>query len=223
MSDAEEVKISMKVMINKEKTEVLFAECNGDFVDILLSFLTLPLGRIVNVLEKHYGAKETPVIGCINNLYNTIANLDRSHFWTKGTKNILLNPTSSFDEDCGGLKLNISDYQPEYLLCMRCSKLRFISVSANQYAFCKCGVVIKTYDHEPKLSQADRSSGVFAINTTTFIVTDDLQIVPDEKGVVQTVSLLNIAGTKGAELVDVTFGLNEVSFDLPFDNFVFTC
>lgn len=48
MSDAEEVKFSLKVMINKEKTKVLFAESDSDFVDVLLSFLTLPLGSIVN-------------------------------------------------------------------------------------------------------------------------------------------------------------------------------
>lgn len=51
MSDAKEVKFSLKVLINKQKTKVLFAEAESDFSDVLLSFLTLPLGKIVNFGE----------------------------------------------------------------------------------------------------------------------------------------------------------------------------
>ncbi|KAL1555516.1 hypothetical protein AAHA92_11241 [Salvia divinorum] len=167
MSGAEEVKFSLKVMINKEKTKVLFAESDGYFVDVLLSFLTLPLGRIVKLFEKHYGA-ETPIIGCLNTLCNSIVNLDSLYFRTENAKQILINPISSFDADCKRLKLNISDSEP---------------------------------------CEIDRDSGVFTIGTTTFIITDDLQIVPKLD---QTVSILNITETQGAESLNVTFGLSEI-------------
>ncbi|XP_042010510.1 uncharacterized protein LOC121759074 [Salvia splendens] len=168
MSDAEEVvKISLKVVINKEKTKVLYAESDGYFVDILLSFLTLPLGRVVKLFEKHYGA-ETPILGCLNTLYNSVVNLDSSYFRTENTKQILINPISSFDADCRRLKLNISDSEP-------------------------CDI--------------DPNSGVFTIDTTTFIITDDLHIVPK---LVQTRNILNIKETEGAESLNVAFGVSEI-------------
>ncbi|KAL6529635.1 hypothetical protein OROGR_015258 [Orobanche gracilis] len=46
------VKFNLKVITNKQKTKVLYAEANSDFADVL-SFLTLPLGTIVRVLKKH--------------------------------------------------------------------------------------------------------------------------------------------------------------------------
>ncbi|KAL8474335.1 hypothetical protein ACS0TY_030974 [Phlomoides rotata] len=69
MSDtAKDAKVSLKVMVNKEKTKVLFAEADCDFASVLISFLLLPLGRIVKLLEKHYGDK-SPAFGSITSLY----------------------------------------------------------------------------------------------------------------------------------------------------------
>lgn len=162
MSDAEEVKFSLKVMINKEKTKVLFAESDGHFVDFLLSFLTLPLGRLVKVLEKHYG-DEAPIIGCLNTFYNSVSKLDSSHFWREGAKLILLNPTTLFDSECRRLKLNISDYEPEFFFCERCPGNIFWSVSIyyDHTTSCKaCGYAMKK-DVAKKLPLATRKDGVF--------------------------------------------------------------
>ncbi|EYU34023.1 hypothetical protein MIMGU_mgv1a0195142mg, partial [Erythranthe guttata] len=67
-----DVSFSLKVMINKDKNKVLFALIDADFADVLLSFLTLPLGKIVKVLAKHYGEEEdrAPVVGSLTSLYN---------------------------------------------------------------------------------------------------------------------------------------------------------
>lgn len=40
-------KLSLKVVINNDMSKVVFAEADNDFVDVLLSFLTLPLGKVV--------------------------------------------------------------------------------------------------------------------------------------------------------------------------------
>ena len=90
MSKAEEVKLHIKVVINKEEEKVLFAEAGSDFIDVLLSFLLLPLGTIVEVLEKHYG-DETPVVGSLYSLYKGATNLDISHFEDELHKNDLFN------------------------------------------------------------------------------------------------------------------------------------
>ncbi|KZV34413.1 hypothetical protein F511_35450 [Dorcoceras hygrometricum] len=55
MAAAEEVHFSLKVMMMKKSNKVLYAEVDSHLVDVLLSFLTLPLGTIVRLLNKHYG------------------------------------------------------------------------------------------------------------------------------------------------------------------------
>ena len=222
MSDAKEVKFSLKVMVNKEKTKVLFAESGSDFVDVLLSFLTLPLGSIVKVLKKHYG-DETPIIGCLNNIYNSVVNLDSSDFWTEGAKLSLLNPKSSFDlSTYKRVKLEISDCLPEFFYCKKCRSNTFWSKSIYyDKSSCKmCG--------SKKMVRAVGSKvglgGFFTDETTTFVITDDLQIVPNAIGLVQTINILNITGIESAEQLNVALGLDEVSLDLDLafelDNFV---
>ncbi|KAH6756557.1 hypothetical protein C2S53_002122 [Perilla frutescens var. hirtella] len=110
MSEAEEVKLDIKVVINKEKTKVLFAEAGSDFTDVLLSFLLLPLGTILKVLKEYYG-DEAPVIGSLKTLYNGVANLDSIHFRTGAAKQRLLIPTSYCESDMLELRVNVYSTQ----------------------------------------------------------------------------------------------------------------
>lgn len=211
-----EVKFSLSVMVNKEKTKVLLAESDSDFVDVLLSFLTLPLGRIVKVLKKHYG-EETPIIGCLNNVFNSVVNLESSHFWTDGAKLSLLNPKSSFDLSVWRrTKLEISDSLPEFFYCKKCPRSKFWSKSIYyDKSICKmCGTKTMVRAVGSKLSLPDHYGGYFTRETTTFVITDDLQIVPNAIGLVQTINILNIKGIESAEQLNVTLGLDEVSLDL---------
>ncbi|KAL6535896.1 hypothetical protein OROHE_012740 [Orobanche hederae] len=143
---AEDVKFCLKVMINKEKTKVLLAEADGDLVDVLLSFLTLPLGTIVRILENHYG-DEAPVLGSLTTLRKGLSVLDRAHFSAESSKQMLLNPA--------------------------------------------CGAV-------------------FSLKTASFIITDDMRMVPNVAGsIMLTLKNLEITDTLGAELRNVTFGFKE--------------
>ncbi|WJZ88121.1 hypothetical protein VitviT2T_007451 [Vitis vinifera] len=54
--------ISLKIAIDKEKNQVLFAESDIDFVDVLFSFLTLPMGTILRLADKKSG------VGCMDYL-----------------------------------------------------------------------------------------------------------------------------------------------------------
>jgi hypothetical protein len=45
----------LKLTVHKETNKVLFAEAGKDFVDILISFLTLPLGTIARLVAKRRG------------------------------------------------------------------------------------------------------------------------------------------------------------------------
>jgi len=47
-----EKRISLKLMVLKEQSKVIFAEARKDFVDVLFIFLTLPLGTIFRLVRK---------------------------------------------------------------------------------------------------------------------------------------------------------------------------
>ncbi|KAL0422624.1 UNVERIFIED_CONTAM: hypothetical protein Slati_3285300 [Sesamum latifolium] len=79
MSESEEVKFSVRVVMNKEENKVLFAEADSSFADVLLSFLTLPLGTIVRLLLKHY-ANEAPIVGSLSTLYQGEQNSRYYHY-----------------------------------------------------------------------------------------------------------------------------------------------
>ncbi|KAK6157283.1 hypothetical protein DH2020_011531 [Rehmannia glutinosa] len=217
MSDAaEEVKFSLKVMVNKQKTKVLFAEADSDFADVLLSFLTLPLGTIVRIMYKHYGDK-APIIGSLTTLYNGLSNLDSVYFWTESGKQMLLNPRNSSETECRKLKLNVDDTQPaKYFTCedWNCGYPRYSNIGMYYgTAICACGKTLKREINVDEFFQADGNcdDGVFTIKTASFIICDDLRMAPNVAGsVMETLDNLGITDTLGAELMNVTFGFNEV-------------
>ncbi|CAI9779233.1 unnamed protein product [Fraxinus pennsylvanica] len=61
--------IPLKLLVDEKKTRVLAAEATSDFVNVLLSFLTLPLGTVVRVTKNNPGS-----IGCMNNLMSYYPN-----------------------------------------------------------------------------------------------------------------------------------------------------
>ncbi|MCI36634.1 DUF674 family protein [Trifolium medium] len=52
--------VFLKLLLNEKRNKVLFAEAGKDFVDILCSFLTIPLGTIARLVEKE------SIIGPVN-------------------------------------------------------------------------------------------------------------------------------------------------------------
>ncbi|XP_057793378.1 uncharacterized protein LOC131010001 [Salvia miltiorrhiza] len=209
-----DIKFSLKVMVNKKKGKVLFAEVDSSFADVLLSFLTLPLGTIVRILKKHYG-DDAPAFGSLSTLYNGLANLDSDHFWTEGAKSILLHPRSSSDAECKKLGLDISDSPPfEYFVCSKeCYKLRLRSISMFYDITGKCnsckGNLIKEVVDNNDAQIVACEDGVFTKTTVSFLITDDLHIMPNA-GLSQIVSVLGITDMDEAETILITFGFPNV-------------
>ncbi|XP_047938310.1 uncharacterized protein LOC125186045 [Salvia hispanica] len=175
MSEAEQVKFHIKVVINREKTKVLFAEAGSDFTDVLLCFLLLPLGTIMEVLEKHYGDK-APVVGSLNTLYRGASNLDVVHFHGEVFKKYVVNSTH-FESELCKLRLNIRGTQPTSPTC------------------------------------SESYEGVFTDGAASFIITDDLCVLPNGTGsIIETLSTLGVAvkDMDGVDIRNVTFGLNEI-------------
>ena len=68
--------LSMRLLVDAKAGRVLYAEAGKDVVDLLLSFLTLPLATVVKLLS----ADAMP--GCVANLYGSTA---ASSGWTRPT------------------------------------------------------------------------------------------------------------------------------------------
>ncbi|PRQ34340.1 hypothetical protein RchiOBHm_Chr5g0067721 [Rosa chinensis] len=83
----EEEMISVKLKVSKSRKMVCFAEAGEDFVNLLFSFLTIPLGFILKQMQD-YSWK-----GCIDQLYKSVQDLDDEQYLKSNDhKNILLSP-----------------------------------------------------------------------------------------------------------------------------------
>nr|GMC60677.1 uncharacterized protein LOC109179025 [Ipomoea batatas] len=76
----ETVKFSLNLLVDLKCHRVLFAEVENDFVDFLLSLLSMPLGTITNLLSSE------AMIGSIGNIYHSIENIDGSYMLSNQSK-----------------------------------------------------------------------------------------------------------------------------------------
>ncbi|KAM1753653.1 hypothetical protein ACFX1X_006235 [Malus domestica] len=104
-------KISLKVLMNNLTNKVIFAEGDSDFIDVLLSFLTIPLGKIVRLSNRSQPLR----IGCMDNLYGSVENLDLQHFRTAECRDMLLHPRSRAEDFLMNLKLKCDQFEPSRL------------------------------------------------------------------------------------------------------------
>ncbi|KAH1085697.1 hypothetical protein GYH30_017598 [Glycine max] len=79
---------------DNEKKRVVLAEASGDFIDVLFSFLTLPLGTIVRLLGN------SVEMGNIKKLYDSVERLGSDVFWNDICKQMLLYPRNPLEASC---------------------------------------------------------------------------------------------------------------------------
>ncbi|KAF5785541.1 hypothetical protein HanPI659440_Chr10g0373361 [Helianthus annuus] len=167
--------VHLKVFVDKKKKKVMFAEAEQDFVEILFSFLTLPLGTIARISSKHQATMDTKV-GSLDSLYESVEILDYKHFSNEASKNALVNPWNSSLSLCQKLKIDLNNIKP---------------------------VGARVSDNHDNL--------VFFKKRTSFIITDDLNLVPFMLDT--SISLLKFLGVEHINSLDertIDFGFKEV-------------
>ena len=60
---ANSVKFRLKLLIDEKRNKVVLAEAKQDFVDVLISLLTIPMGNIARLLKN-----DKTVLDCYKNL-----------------------------------------------------------------------------------------------------------------------------------------------------------
>lgn len=210
---SEEPKFALRLIIDEEKEKVVLAEAGRDFVHVLFSLLTLPMGTIVRLLEKHRKSE----FGCFSNIYKSVADVGVDNFETEACQQILLNPRSVKEVQCKRLKLNINP--TDGLKFFKCRSFAACNLCSNfSGSECVCGELM---DQEIDLSEEDQVQndvdGVFVKGRSSFIITDDLNVYVGSTGLVlKTLSRLDSHVSKlGEKFLDI--GIEEVcSFVINF-------
>nr|KYP77121.1 hypothetical protein KK1_021392 [Cajanus cajan] len=159
------------------------AEASGDFVDVLFSFLTLPLGTIIlHESEDKFPHNQSVMIGCIKNLYQSVKDLSTDVFRNGICKRMLLSPRNALEASCQKLKVNVDNTLPtKYFMCNICSPESVSLLSAFEEATCSCG---KSMDKEVELlveskekPEEPKYDGVFVKGDAMFLIFDDLKVL----------------------------------------------
>ncbi|KAK8967421.1 hypothetical protein KSP40_PGU009800 [Platanthera guangdongensis] len=163
--------VKLNLIVDKSSKRVIFAESDRYFVDILLLFLTLPLGSILQLTKQS--------IGSMNNLLKSVETLDSVCFSSEACRSMLLCPSNSASHLLSSLSIkydNISNLFRFYYTCSSSCSYRHISFYAN--AHCPCGGLMNQQvefvaDDAPSISAY--SSAFFNV-AFKFTISDDLLV-----------------------------------------------
>lgn len=174
-ADGTEKRITLKLMVLKEERKVIFAEAGKDFVDVLFSFLTLPLGTIARLVRKE-SKVQPPKVASLNSLYQSVENLDEACLRTHTCKGMLLRPRNSREAYCGSIKINIDDTEPaKYFVCNNliiCGRQNPVLISTFKNKRCRCGTLLE----KPISFKTSNIFDGFVKANASFMITDDLKV-----------------------------------------------
>ncbi|VVA96957.1 unnamed protein product [Arabis nemorensis] len=223
---SEMVKLSLRLLIDEEKNKVVLTETGKDFVEVLFSFLTLPMGTIVRLLEKHRKSPQV-VVGCFNNLYQSVSEMGLESFQTESCKRMLLYPTSVNHDKYQKIKLKIDDTprQSSTLFVQVLNLASYYSISNTEE--CVCGEFenssiirgltnreiygIEEEQVEGRILRNSSNDGVFVSRETCFIITEDLKVSSSSMdNVLNTLRGLGYTNAYKLGEIHLDVGLNEV-------------
>jgi hypothetical protein len=112
--------------VDRQSNKVVFGEATKEFIDTLLSFLSLPLSTIIRLLatinnDQHQQSESSPFFGNIKNIYKTVQNLNSNDVWNNPVcKQMLLHPKNPCESLCMKLFLNIDDTESssKFFVCI---------------------------------------------------------------------------------------------------------
>ena len=166
--------IKIKVIVSKSQNKILFVEADGDFVDFLVSFLTMPLGSIMYLVNGKLS------LGSIDKLYTSVKNLDPSWFIASSNKS-LLNPKVALHFGCGSNPINASEEDTgKYWYgtgIVKDNRGRIIcekNMISKKKDMLKDPKDIKLLD--PRSSRARKSDVGFMKRPCLFVVSDNLEV-----------------------------------------------
>ncbi|XP_027927456.1 uncharacterized protein LOC114184345 [Vigna unguiculata] len=192
--------LTLKLMVIKGKKKVVIAEAGKEFVDILFSFLTLPLGTIARLVREE-SLVQPPEVALLSTLYQSVQNLDDGYLCTDTCREMLLRPRNSMEAYCRSLKINIDDTEPtEYFVCknlVNCPEKSPVFISSFKNKKCRCGALLG----KPISAETSCVFDGFIKSNVRFMITDDLKVIPNSLD--EMVNVLKGSGIKTMSSVNV--------------------
>jgi hypothetical protein len=194
------IQIILKLVIRKSDGKVLCAQGEQDFANLLLSFLTFPLGGIARIFGENF------CLDNINRLYMSISHLNESkNLISKEAKNRLVDPCIAPQFKLSKQILTILD--PEVIEYYCCQNNKDIRVQ-----FCKAGedMTYVGYRKRVNLSNYEASHEGYVKGPAMYVATDDLAVT--RLSPISALGLLNRFQTPLNDLKEkvVTIGIKEV-------------
>ncbi|XP_045794062.1 uncharacterized protein LOC123888939 [Trifolium pratense] len=209
-NNGENFEIIVKLVTRKSDGKLLYAQGEHDFVNILLSFLTSPLGGIVGLLR---GSS----LGSIDALHSSVADLDKTkYFVSEKAKNAIADPLLAqqyyylskdiLSNTCTSILSNryasyYCYYKPRDYNIEGIGRYQtFITNEPTSYLEYDCIL----YPHTPNISNEGYVKG-----PRIYVATDDLVIAPLSP--ITLLNLLNRFETSFEDLTEkvVTIGIKE--------------
>ncbi|WCJ32594.1 hypothetical protein M5689_014008 [Euphorbia peplus] len=195
--------IRVKAMVDTEKNKVVFAESDEDFADVLFSFLTIPMGTIVSLT-----CDKEMTTGCMNNLYESVQNLNVKYFRTQECKKMLLYPVNGVPSQCMRLKIR-TDYSIDDYSYFSCERDTCTNSSSNKMLYQNQTICDKCRRYTTEFERNPVKGGAFLKRLIPLVISDDLQLMHPTSS--KSFSFLSdLGGVRALELREFRIGQEEV-------------
>ena len=208
-------KVSLKLLTDKKGHRVIYAEAGKEFVDFLITILGLPVGTVITVLRNQ------GMVGCLQNLYESIENLSDIYIQPVQNKVSLLKPNVQIHG--GGVPLllpNVESISSTSRKLYRCN-------NRCNYNYSKCDTYVAddfsvicpscqgSMNFELKFvvptstkNTVSSSEGGYVKGVVTYMVMDDLVVKP--MSAISSITLLSKLEVGALEEKVVDLGMDEV-------------
>ncbi|KAM0010051.1 hypothetical protein Hdeb2414_s0010g00334101 [Helianthus debilis subsp. tardiflorus] len=220
-------KMSLKLLVDRKGSRVLFAEVQKEFMDFLFHIFSLPLGTLIEFLGSNQ------MVGCLGKLKDSIESFQENYLQRGLKMDDIFNPKTAFngdtfllcynhassDQDQSGAPKPLYKCANATSRCYQCSSTPCRSnatLSAN--SICPdCGgsmnvmmtVVTPNEVAETKEAKKKRKGG-YVKKVVTYMVMDDLVVKP--MSTISSITLINKFGVKDLSQLEektVSFGKDE--------------
>lgn len=216
VANSSNIKIRLKLVYRKSDGKILYAQEEKDFADLLVSYLTFPLGGVVRILGGNCS------MGNIDGLYKSVADLHENTYLTREAKKRLVDPHLAPQFKLNLQILPIQEPRVKHYCYYNKFQTFQDSVVHNQFfisdedrsreygSYEKNVGQLNLVSSHPKSPKGNDDGYIKGDGLRTYMVTDDLVIAPSS-----TFSILHLINHFKIPLDDmkeklVTIGIKEV-------------
>ncbi|KAD2805081.1 hypothetical protein R6Q59_029632 [Mikania micrantha] len=220
-------KMSLKLLVDKKGSRVLFAEAPKEFVDFLFHIFSMPLGTLVEFL----GSKQ--MVGCLGKLKDSIQNFHENYLQPGIKTDDIFYPKTPFNGDIFLLTHDASsseDQSDAGKTVYRCPNATEDCYNPDEETACWSTVTLHANSECPNCREymnvamklvtpkvvaetkevVKKKNGGYVKEVVTYMVMDDLVVKP--MSTISSITLINTFGVKDISQFEekiVSFGKDE--------------